>query len=235
MPREPKYEGEVITLFLRLADFLGWQLTSLSGSYPDAEFLVDGTPTRVEFELASSGFKGHAHQDPKLCDVIVCWEHDAWHWDPWLHKDTTHIRIVELKHIFDQTKQWLYLSPSGVEAEREEKLERFLARLRNAGKGLATDLYRELHERLRKIPHLTYGVSSEKAERVQVSWWDIDRFWHRPIEFLVVHFNRGWLRLDLVTTEHDVNLRDLSKVPDALAAIQGSIEQLRRSTEGDHA
>jgi hypothetical protein len=182
---------------------------------------------RVEFELTSSGFKRHAHQGPKLCDVIVCWEHDAWHWDPWLHDKTAHIKIVELKRILEENAHWLFLSPESIEAERESRLERILEKVGQTPFSQAAELYRELHKGLRKISHLSYSISSEMAERVQVSWWDIYLYWHRPVEFLIVYFNQGWLRLRFPTDGRDINLRESKEISDALVKIGQSIERMR--------
>jgi hypothetical protein len=43
----------------------------------------------IEFELRSSNFRVHGH-NPRLCDLVVCWEHD-WPACP--------VEVLELKSV----------------------------------------------------------------------------------------------------------------------------------------
>jgi hypothetical protein len=85
---EPRYENEVCLLFGFIMPYLKneWILDEYSGSFPDAIFLIDGKETRVEFEVFSTDFLTHKHDENK-CDVIVCWK-DNW--------PGCRLRIIEL-------------------------------------------------------------------------------------------------------------------------------------------
>ena len=56
--------------------FHGSALTLLRPlSYPDATAFYQGKKINIEFELLSSHFRQHGH-DEKECDLIICWEND---------------------------------------------------------------------------------------------------------------------------------------------------------------
>ena len=79
---EPTNEQGVILLFAALCHDLGFMIEGIRSAFPDALLRrrnAKGTwnSCRVEFEFRSSSFKVHKH-NPKLCDLIICWEHD-WH------------------------------------------------------------------------------------------------------------------------------------------------------------
>jgi hypothetical protein len=75
---EPRYEVEVIALFSKYHEKLGFPyVVSLNpAQFPDAE-LIDGKGNFVhaEFELKASDFERHDH-DPEDVDYIICWEDD---------------------------------------------------------------------------------------------------------------------------------------------------------------
>ncbi|MBN1830440.1 MAG: winged helix-turn-helix domain-containing protein, partial [Deltaproteobacteria bacterium] len=77
---EPINEQGVILLFAALCHDLGFMIEAIRSAFPDA-LLRRRNPKgtwnscRAEFEFKSSSFKSHKH-DPKLCDLIICWDHD---------------------------------------------------------------------------------------------------------------------------------------------------------------
>jgi hypothetical protein len=82
-------ENAVVFAFGRLYKFLepvlaealigedGFDRLEFKAGYPDAEIAKGGKRLRVEFEVRSSEFKRHEH-DERGCDLIICWMHD-WH------------------------------------------------------------------------------------------------------------------------------------------------------------
>ena len=92
----PINELGVVYLFGVIAEEMGFLVEALHPSYPDCEAKrkIKGSGKRwqsvfIEFEYRSSNFIEHGH-DAKLCDMIVCWEHD-WRDCP------KHIEIIELR------------------------------------------------------------------------------------------------------------------------------------------
>jgi hypothetical protein len=49
----------------------------------------------IEFEYASKNFLHHKH-DPKMCDLVVCWEHN-WPDCP--------LEVIALKEVIEQLKE----------------------------------------------------------------------------------------------------------------------------------
>jgi hypothetical protein len=92
----PTNELGVVHLFGLLSADLNIAVEHIGAAYPDCRALrpEPGTAGKwrriaIEFELRSSNFKYHGH-DPKLCDLVVCWEHD-WPACP--------VEVLELKSV----------------------------------------------------------------------------------------------------------------------------------------
>ena len=92
----PTNELGVIHLFGLLSPDLAIAVEHIGAAYPDCRALrpEPGTSGKwrriaIEFELRSSNFKYHGH-DPKLRDLVVCWEHD-WQACP--------VEVLELKSV----------------------------------------------------------------------------------------------------------------------------------------
>ena len=95
----PINEQGVVFLFGMVSYELGFIVEAIHAAFPDCEAkrCVDAKSqrwqrVRIEFEFYSTNFRDHGH-DPKLCDVIVCWEHD-WTDCP--------LEVVELRHVLDE-------------------------------------------------------------------------------------------------------------------------------------
>lgn len=71
----PTNEQGVVALFSKLSHELGYEFKRIGNHCPDAVLEKDGHEVRVEFEYRSSNFQAHRH-DPKLVDLIVCWQDD---------------------------------------------------------------------------------------------------------------------------------------------------------------
>lgn len=96
---EPINEAGVLFLFGRLADRLGFVVTSVQADFPDCEALREVTPGRwqrvlIEFEFQSRNFLNHGH-DKDGCDIIVCWAHN-WPECP------ASLEVVELKSVVEK-------------------------------------------------------------------------------------------------------------------------------------
>jgi len=90
-------EAGVILLFSKVMSDLGifYESTPLVG-FPD---MIGRRRTEkglekvfIEFEFRSRNFVLHKH-DPKMCDIIVCWEHD-WSECP--------IEVIQLNEVIEQ-------------------------------------------------------------------------------------------------------------------------------------
>jgi len=95
----PTNELGVVYLFGMVADEMGFLVEALHTAYPDCEAkrIIKGSGkrcqrVRIEFEYRSSNFIEHGH-DTKLCDMIVCWEHD-WPECP--------LEVIELRKIIQE-------------------------------------------------------------------------------------------------------------------------------------
>jgi hypothetical protein len=80
----PTYEAHVASIFISVADELGFEIISQREAFPDCEARRITNkqrgrykPCLIEFEFNSSDYKKHKHPI-KGCDLIVCWHHD---WD----------------------------------------------------------------------------------------------------------------------------------------------------------
>jgi hypothetical protein len=78
----PINEQGVVFLFGMICFEIGFVVEAVGTGYPDCEAKrrIDKSRdkwerVKIEFEYLSSHFKDHGH-NPKLCDVIVCWEHN---------------------------------------------------------------------------------------------------------------------------------------------------------------
>lgn len=99
---EPINEAGVLFLFARLADRLGFVVTSLQAGFPDCEALREVQPGRwqrvlIEFEFYSRNFLNHGHNKDG-CDMIVCWVHN-WPECP------ASLEVVELKTVLARMGQ----------------------------------------------------------------------------------------------------------------------------------
>ena len=94
--RAPQTEQEVIILFSKLSQILKMKIEYVSTRFPDALVRIKKSNNwitkYVEFEINSSDFKKHEHDQNKhvKCDMIICWR------DDWKRKPKN-IRVVELK------------------------------------------------------------------------------------------------------------------------------------------
>ena len=89
----PENEQGVVFLFSQLArKSYGLRVERVQTGYPDCIAYKRGKRIRIEFEYRSRNFRQQKH-DPKLCDWIVCWEHN---W-PGVPK---RLRVVELRRDF---------------------------------------------------------------------------------------------------------------------------------------
>lgn len=98
----PTNEAGVLYLFGMLARQMGLVLLHTQTGYPDCQAarLVEGGKwqlVNVELEFQSRNFLLHQH-DPKLCDIIVCWEHN-WADCP------EEIEVIELKTVLERMKK----------------------------------------------------------------------------------------------------------------------------------
>jgi len=95
----PTNELGVVYLFGMIADEMGFLVEALHTAFPDCEAkrIIKGSGKRwqrvlIEFEYRSSNFIEHGH-DAKLCDMIVCWEHD-WPECP--------LEVIELRKVIQE-------------------------------------------------------------------------------------------------------------------------------------
>jgi hypothetical protein len=89
----PQNELGVVFLFSTIAPKLRLRIERIQSAYPDCvAYQKTGfgeKRIRIEFEYRSSSFRAHKH-DAKICDWIVCWEHD-WPGVP------DRIQVIELR------------------------------------------------------------------------------------------------------------------------------------------
>lgn len=75
----PQNELGVVFLFSSIAPKLRLRIERIQSAYPDCVAYqktgLGEKRIRIEFEYRSSSFRAHKH-DAKMCDWIVCWEHD---------------------------------------------------------------------------------------------------------------------------------------------------------------
>lgn len=71
----PQNEQGVIVEFSQNCHKFSMEIVSIQTEFPDAIIRWKGKELRVEFEYRSSSFYTHGH-DPRLCDLIVCWDDD---------------------------------------------------------------------------------------------------------------------------------------------------------------
>ncbi len=89
----PQNEQGVVFLFSALArKKYGLRVKRVQTGYPDCIAYKCGKRIRIEFEYKSRNFRDHKHNH-KLCDWIVCWEHN-WPGAP------ERLRVVELRLAF---------------------------------------------------------------------------------------------------------------------------------------
>lgn len=69
--RVPKNEDELKRYFFKLEEIFGFTDVRLYVKYPDASAFYKGIEINIEFELNSSNFKQHKH-DESRCDLVVC-------------------------------------------------------------------------------------------------------------------------------------------------------------------
>ncbi len=97
MRAAPTNELGVVFLFAHKAESLGFRIESIQPGFPDclARRLAGDheREVRIEFEFRSRSFLSHGH-DAKLCDCIVCWEHN-WPDCP------KQLEIIELRSLFE--------------------------------------------------------------------------------------------------------------------------------------
>ena len=78
----PVNEQGVVLLFGMVSYELGYIVEAVHSEFPDCEAKRRIDPdgrrwqrVRIEFEFVSRNFRDHSH-DPKMADLIVCWEHN---------------------------------------------------------------------------------------------------------------------------------------------------------------
>ncbi|MCQ3973966.1 MAG: hypothetical protein DPW09_11015 [Anaerolineae bacterium] len=71
----PRNEMGVIVLFTQEASAAGFEIVEIQSAFPDAIIKHKGQTYRAEFEYKSSNCIHHRH-DPRLCDIVICWEND---------------------------------------------------------------------------------------------------------------------------------------------------------------
>ena len=74
---EPINELGVVFMLGKAIKDLGYKIAHMDGRYPDCIMCSpSGKTVRVELEFLSSNFLQH-HHNPNLCDLVICWIHDA--------------------------------------------------------------------------------------------------------------------------------------------------------------
>lgn len=103
----PVNELGVVALFAKVCDEMGFIIEEIRAEYPDCiarqQVKRGWERIAIEFEYRSSNFFRHCH-DPKLCDLIVCWEHD------WL---TSPVPVLSLREYVGRRKPREVLQPHG--------------------------------------------------------------------------------------------------------------------------
>jgi len=76
---EPLNENGVVFLFALVARDLGFYVEGIREAFPDAFGKRKENhrlhPVEIEFKFKSSGYKKYFAKG-RLCDVIICWQHD---------------------------------------------------------------------------------------------------------------------------------------------------------------
>ncbi len=90
----PTNETGVVGLFTTVCQELGFVIEIIRNAHPDCQAVRrtaqgDWVPVAIEFELCSSNYRDHGHDDSE-CDLIVCWE-DNWPDCP--------LEVIELKSV----------------------------------------------------------------------------------------------------------------------------------------
>jgi len=75
-PFVPTNENGVIFMLGGILSELRYRMVAMPNQYPDAVlYSPSGKFINVEFEFRASNFIAHKH-DPKLCDLVICWQGD---------------------------------------------------------------------------------------------------------------------------------------------------------------
>jgi len=130
----PSYENEVVVLFGMLLQDLDnrYVIDQYWGSFPDCLARRDGEQIGIEFEVNSTDFTKHKHdQKPNLhrCKLIVCWENG---WKTNKKQFRGHeIEILELKEAIKQKGlSLIHLNKPKYEERRIWDEKSFFAELR---------------------------------------------------------------------------------------------------------
>jgi len=75
-PFVPTNESGVIFMLGGILTDMRYRMVAMPNQYPDAVlYSPSGKFINVEFEFRASNFIAHRH-DPKLCDLVICWQGD---------------------------------------------------------------------------------------------------------------------------------------------------------------
>jgi hypothetical protein len=187
---EPSYEDEVLILFSMLIPHFKdrFVIDSYTGAFPDCYATRNGEAVGIEFELLSSHFFEHRHdQDEKLakCNMIVCWKNNI-HTDitktngkEFLDVGSHRIEIMALDEIAETLKsQGILLILEGKRPNQAgANKERFFEQLReNVGQEkrvLVDELYRWVSQR--REFEIKWGQGRRfSTMRIFVRSWEVD-------------------------------------------------------------
>lgn len=118
---KPQNEQGVAVLFAKHAHQAGIEIVEIGTGYPDATIEWGGERYRVEFEYHASSFEKHDH-DPRMCDLVVCWENDWSGCLPTIALSTDgwwNLSPGQIKWAKDTEKQVAYWRGRAERAERE--------------------------------------------------------------------------------------------------------------------
>lgn len=120
----PSDENETIMLYKLIQKRLGWKITHLQESFPDAVISKGGHDLKAEFEYKARTFK-HFHP-PEGCDLIICWHNDwpdaplpVWALDEVAQEEVQTVRAI-LKYCSESIANWIDFQ--NVQTERTEHL-----------------------------------------------------------------------------------------------------------------
>lgn len=87
----PQNEMGVVFMLGSVLSRIGYRMAHIDGRYPDAVLVgPNKQAVKTEFEFQSSSFITHGH-DPRLCDLVICWRHDA----------KLRLPVIELSRYYD--------------------------------------------------------------------------------------------------------------------------------------
>ena len=188
---EPTYEDEVLILFSMLIPSLRdeYVINRYSGAFPDCFATRNGQEVGIEFELLSSHFFDHGHNESdrlEKCDMLVCWRNNLHtgiikeNGKYFLVVQGHRIEVVELRDVVRELQEasGRRLILKGTRPnESGANEERFFEQLReNVGQERYA-LVHELYDRVRKTNdfEIRWGQGKRfSTMRVFVRKWKVD-------------------------------------------------------------